>query len=70
MGFNSSENRNTRVVELKLHSDHLPIKSVCVPEINVKLKLPGLRKVADAFVSNTMNSYCLGEMKSQISKLL
>ena len=48
-GFNKSEKHQVKVVELKLNPDMQPIKTICVPEIKVKLKLPGLSDLAKSF---------------------
>ena len=48
-GFNQSTKHNVKVVELKLNPKFPPIKTICVPTINVKLKLPGLSELAHSF---------------------
>ena len=50
-GFNKAERHITRVVELKLNQNQPPITAICVPKINIDLKLPGLSEVVEQFVS-------------------
>ena len=49
-GFNKSIRHNVTIVEVQLDPNCAPVKALCVPSINVKLKLHGLASVACAFV--------------------
>ena len=48
-GFNTRQKHNVKIVEFQVNPCHPPIKAVCVPSINIKLKLPGLSENAMAF---------------------
>ena len=48
-GFNKAVKHQVNIVELKLDPDQAPIKALCVPTIQMKIKLPGLSEVARLF---------------------
>ena len=48
-GFNQSVKHIVKVVEIELNPHCPPVRALCVPTINVRLKLPGLCSVAHEF---------------------
>ncbi len=50
-GFNSSKTYYTKVVEvkLKLNDEYHTLEAMCIPNIDIKLNLPGLTKIVNKF---------------------
>ena len=48
--FNDKQKLKVKIVEIKISSNHEPIRAICVPSININMNLPGLKGIAQAFV--------------------
>ena len=48
--FNDKQKLKVKIVEIKMSSNHEPIRAICVPALNINMNHPCLQGIAQAFV--------------------